>query len=1258
MISAVRDSAETALLDAREDDPLELERSRATIRQALFAQPPPRQLGRYVLLKRIGSGGNGVVYSAVDTELGRKVAVKVLIRSSRTWRARFAEEARTLAALRHPNIVQIYDIGESDDTVFIAMEYVDGVTLRRWVCDGKPGHGELLGVLMGAARGLAYAHAQGLVHRDFKPDNVMVDAEGTARILDFGLAKRYGSIEQESPPEEDLAVPTEAPRTGTGLVMGTRGYIAPERMGGKEVDARSDQFSFCVTAFESLFGHRPFHDCVDARSGKPAYERVPSGRERVSIPRYLDRVISKGLSLDPSQRFPSMNALIRAVEHPPLRRVQRVALITLIVAGVFAVVRFFLALLEPGYVQLVANDADTPVEQFDLFVDGEQVEHDAGRAAVRPGTHVLSVRAPNTKEAFRSVEVTRGGETTIELALQPLTGTLDVDLEPRSGSISIDGVDYGSRVRNLELRTGRHQVKVRNEGSYSRWTDLELSQDDRQSLFFTLPAARLWAHPFTGVNEGTRIVRVAQRQPLVLHRHFHRVHAFDPATGDKLWNVVSPTNARHLDAEIDVDDDGIVDLVFAYHHDDDGVHVVRAEAWSFGTEQASLLWARSSPSNSKKVVDVRLLERPGGVALLVAEDTELHELSLEGRWRATTPLPEEAIAVGSTSDPQACCAVFVATATRIGRFDARDRLSPTPEWLLPRATGRETEVDRPLWVRDNRGNTELILLQADSVVTWNGENGRELWKRTLDPATRVFPTRTTPGRVVVNTVSSGSVLDSWSGEMVFETRHGPLGRDAFLGNAVILPSAGAGRLHLHDVTDGALVADHPFDLAPVTVGAVSLDWNGDETPEILVGGRRGLAVYDERGLVAEITELGSPTLVAAHEDLDGDGLPDLLLADNGPKVLAGSRVLWHRGATDAFRSTPLVGDFDGDGAAEVIVFAAIEGEFGLHALDARTGALRGTAPGSDPRNIRAPLAWSVGTEAHFVFMSGDHGLVRSGLGATAPHSWTPVSFGYATPLRVNLDGRPGDEVLVAGWDPGSLSAYSPHREAMLWSVELPTAVWATPRTLRAPPDGPTHVVIADMQGRVMLIEGTTGRELWRRELGCPLPKAPLLADWDRDGRLEIIVTSCDDLVVLSSDGEIVETFSGLGNAHSRPVMVDDGGNGQASLLVGTTDARAVAMSADGTESWSRSLSRHEAASVSSPVVLADPDRDGHPEAFFTTTDGRLTVIDVATGEELWHFDMPGGETIEATVVSYDVDGDGREEIVVAGHNRRIFCLRF
>ncbi|MEM6994142.1 MAG: serine/threonine-protein kinase [Myxococcota bacterium] len=270
-----------------------------------------QSLGRYVLGQQLGAGAMGIVYSATDPELDRRVAIKLLRpQGGREHDAKsLLEEARAMARLSHPNVITVHDVGAVGGRVFLAMEEVDGETLTSWLSVPRT-TGQLLDTLIAAGRGLAAAHDRGLVHRDFKPDNVMVGSDGRVLVTDFGVAI------DDSEARAEIASGT-APSDAVdelsyqGALVGTPAYMAPEQFLGTPADTRSDQFSFCVSAYEALYGHRPYQgSTAGAVFLAMANDEIsPPGDDR-SVPAWLHRAVVRGLSKAPDDRFASMHELL------------------------------------------------------------------------------------------------------------------------------------------------------------------------------------------------------------------------------------------------------------------------------------------------------------------------------------------------------------------------------------------------------------------------------------------------------------------------------------------------------------------------------------------------------------------------------------------------------------------------------------------------------------------------------------------------------------------------------------------------------------------------------------------------------------------------------------------------------------------------------------------------------------------------------------------------------------------------------------
>jgi tetratricopeptide (TPR) repeat protein/predicted Ser/Thr protein kinase len=320
-----------------------------------------QSIDRFVVIALVGRGGMGEVYAAYDPELDRKVAIKLLRARGDTGegRTRLLREAQAIAKLQHPNVVVVYDVGTFGDNVFIAMEFVEGRTLGGWMHAAPRSQKDILQVFQAAGRGLVAAHAAGLVHRDFKPDNVMVTNDGQVRVMDFGLARQSGEASEAPAPGLWPSVPVNAsaiaalgddatmklgtggippaptPASGgylnvkltlTGAMLGTPAYMAPEQFAVQPTDGRTDQFSFCVALYEMLYGQRPFEgDNFLTLMTNVSMGAVRDAPAKTRVPGWLRKVILRGLQVGPERRYPSMAALLAALELDPTVQRKRLA---------------------------------------------------------------------------------------------------------------------------------------------------------------------------------------------------------------------------------------------------------------------------------------------------------------------------------------------------------------------------------------------------------------------------------------------------------------------------------------------------------------------------------------------------------------------------------------------------------------------------------------------------------------------------------------------------------------------------------------------------------------------------------------------------------------------------------------------------------------------------------------------------------------------------------------------------------------------
>ncbi|MBK7195864.1 MAG: serine/threonine protein kinase [Myxococcales bacterium] len=314
---------------------------------------PGAAIGPFIVERKVGAGGMGEVYAAHDPRLDRRVAIKVLPRHRHGNDAatRLVREAQALAKLAHPNVVAVYEVGEADGRVFLAMQFVEGETLGAHLARAQPRWDEVVRLYVAAGRGLAAAHAAGLIHRDVKPANVLIDRAGHVAVTDFGVAR---AADDASVEVSGGGAPARGGATGgalstdvtaAGAVIGTPAYMAPEQHAGRRATAASDQFGFCVALWQGLFGRHPFvpRDRGDVTSpfeymaliGEGALVPPPGGHK---VPRRIVRALTRGLAREPAARWPTMAALLAELEPRSPYRLAVIALAAVATLGAGAAV--------------------------------------------------------------------------------------------------------------------------------------------------------------------------------------------------------------------------------------------------------------------------------------------------------------------------------------------------------------------------------------------------------------------------------------------------------------------------------------------------------------------------------------------------------------------------------------------------------------------------------------------------------------------------------------------------------------------------------------------------------------------------------------------------------------------------------------------------------------------------------------------------------------------------------------------------------
>jgi len=439
--------------------------------------PKGTRINRYVLDDVLGAGGMGVVYRAFDPDTKREVALK-LVRPETSvgtpasqGQARLLREAQAMARLSHPNTVGVFDVGTADDQVYIAMELIDGISMGAWLRERPRPWREVVSVMQQAGRGLEAAHQAGMVHRDFKPENVLIGRDGRVCVVDLGLARpvsqtkadliHAGPSNQVAKLQAIVTNAVDSNLTRTGAVLGTPLYMSPEQHQSEKIDARTDQFSFCVSFYEALYGKRPF--AADSRTElvyNVVHGQVSAPPPGAQVPQWLHNLVMRGLSTSPSARYPSMSELLEELDHNARR-----------LWGGWSAVASAAALTVALVIFLAPPASSTPTsEPNPISVAPKNLDFEQGElAALPPGWQI--------------VQPPRGQATAVISDEAPLHGLRCARLE----AVDTGGADLLQTVDAAPFRGGRVRLhasaraRVAGESRATLWLRTELSDGTASS---------------------------------------------------------------------------------------------------------------------------------------------------------------------------------------------------------------------------------------------------------------------------------------------------------------------------------------------------------------------------------------------------------------------------------------------------------------------------------------------------------------------------------------------------------------------------------------------------------------------------------------------------------------------------------------------------------------------------------------------------------------------------------------------------------
>jgi|GEM_PF-3106526 len=1172
----------------------------------------PARLGEFRLERELGRGGMGVVYLAEQERLGRRVALKVLALAAAPTAVaaeRFLREASLVARLEHENIVRVYAMGQEQGCLFYAMELVEGESLRDRIARGTLPPRDAAEICRAIARALECAHGAGVIHRDVKPANILLDPAGVPHLADFGLAQGEDS--------KSLTI--------SGDLLGTPAYMSPEQASAHdEVDARADVYALGAVLYEALAGTPPcgLHKDVFAQlQAVRLIDPVSPARLNARIPRDLDVIVMRCLEKDRTRRYAAAAALAEDLERflrgeailarPPsvAWRVKRFArrhwaaagAATLLVAAFVGASIFWTT--RPGHLTLRVQPADAEVR-----IDGGPPirAREVDRLPLVPGAHAVRVvREGYVAAEFRYV-VERAESAVVPVNLERIREHVRIVTDPPDCSVWFHPSDAESfrrlSVVDEAIATDCYDVVVEKEGRWRARLAFDLRAGAPVDLRVTLPSAVLWSARFPQPTTPLCSPLAPGGPPVIgVVCQSGEVEFLRGRDGVSLGKSQA-TAPLSESCVVDVEPDGTPELLT--FDPAGGVRVVR---WGSGAE----VWTQAAPQvgrvSSYTALFPFLGDRPAEVRIGYEAAIEVLDLRTgDSVGQFTTDGPSQQLAL--SDDP-------VRYALQYGSS-------------LTVCEGLGTEVGRIETPRIRWAGFHMAAFDLD------GDGAREIAVRYEDGSIHVY--RTAPLARVWQTPPSEYPFGQVAAAPI------RAGETACL-VAMVAPE----RVAVHEA-DGRVRATWTLPASPLdSFMLADMDADGARDMVFVAGSELHVVDLSSGRPLLEVPFARPPSSRFALADADGDGLLDaaVSLSDGTLQLVPGRKVVWSWSTGHSVRRSPTILDLTTDGTPDV-VFASLDGH--AYALEGRTGRLL----------WRTPLGGQAATRPAVV--DGDLVLAAWGGRAVRVHGrsgnevwrYQPQVVGWrvnfhASPLVADIDGDGRLEVVLADWRTDPEEKKDPSGAIHCLDAESGRVNWV--RELSAPflsaPAFAGEIVAGDSQGTLSCL-AADGSVKWQEAHAGQFRADPRVAPGEARTFAWIV----------AGTGEVLETRGGEHGSRPcggfpRAAYVEWGSAGGKTIHIAAARKEVAAFDpAAGKELW-----RREAGGVVTACPLAvDLEGDGTTEVFVADQGGRVSCLEGATGEVRWTWEA--GASIEAWPIAADMDGDGRLELIVATSDGRVVVL--